>query len=161
MYAFINGSRLYFDVDGAQLRVEDIALPRVPTIVALLGGPGFDQGRSDDVPPETCTLERMADDTGALCELLGVERPPLLGHSAGGFVVLHAVLRLPESVAALILCNTAACQVKAGSGFSVPGRTCWSQGCRGGRPCVLRRRFTRGRLGVRADLWCPTTPPRT
>lgn len=132
MYASINDTRLYFDVDGAQLRVRSGSLVTAPTVVALHGGPGLDQGylrpglsplhdraqlifpdlrgqgRSDPVPAETCTLEQMADDVAALCAHLGIERPVLLGHSAGGFVALHAVLRHPDSIGALILSNTAA-----------------------------------------------------
>jgi pimeloyl-ACP methyl ester carboxylesterase len=104
----------------------------VPTIVVLHGGPGFDQGylrpgigalhdvaqvvfvdlrgqgRSAPAPVATCTLEQMADDVVALCALLGLDAPTLLGHSAGGFVALHAALRAPTVFGALILCNTAA-----------------------------------------------------
>jgi pimeloyl-ACP methyl ester carboxylesterase len=40
--------------------------------------------------------------------LLGLDQPTLLGHSAGGFVALHAALRAPTAFGALILCNTAA-----------------------------------------------------
>lgn len=132
MYATLNDTRLYFDVDGAQLRVDDHHLTSVPTILALHGGPGFDQGylrpglgplrevaqvvyvdlrgqgRSDPAPVETCTLEQMADDVATLSSQLGVEAPVLFGHSAGGFVALHAAIRHPGSVAALILSNTAA-----------------------------------------------------
>jgi len=132
MYASINDTRLYFDVDGAQLRVIDDSLTMLPTLVALHGGPGFDQGylrpglgrlrdlaqviyvdlrgqgRSDHVALTSCTLEQMADDVVTLCQQLGVQKPVLLGHSAGGFVALHAALRHPDDVPALILCNTAA-----------------------------------------------------
>jgi proline iminopeptidase len=132
MYASVNDTRLYFDVDGAQLRVGSGNIVTVPAVVALHGGPGFDQGylrpglgplhdraqivfpdlrgqgRSDPVPADTCTLEQMADDVIALCSHLGIERPILLGHSAGGFVALHAALRHPDAVGALILSNTAA-----------------------------------------------------
>lgn len=132
MYASINNTRIYFDVDGPQLRVTDGCLTSVPTIVALHGGPGFDQGylrpglgplrdlaqvvhvdlrgqgRSAHAALDSCTLEQMADDAAALCDVLGVERPVLLGHSAGGFVALHAALRHPGSPGGLILCSTAA-----------------------------------------------------
>ena len=43
MYLSINDTELYFDVEGAQLRVENNRLCTRPTIVVLLGGPGFDQ----------------------------------------------------------------------------------------------------------------------
>jgi len=114
------------------LRVDGAGLTSVPTVVALHGGPGFDQGylrpglgplrdlaqlvfvdlrgqgRSAPVLVETCTLEQMADDVVAVCGRLGLDQPVLLGHSAGGFVALQAALRHPESVGALILANTMA-----------------------------------------------------
>jgi proline iminopeptidase len=40
----VNGTQLYFDVEGASLRVDGGPLTERPTIVALHGGPGFDQG---------------------------------------------------------------------------------------------------------------------
>jgi proline iminopeptidase len=132
MYASVNHTHLYVDVDGAQLRLGSVGLSSVPTIVVLHGGPGFDQGylrpgvgalrdaaqlvfvdlrgqgRSAEVPLGTCTLEQMADDVVALCDHLRLDRPFLLGHSAGGFVALHAALRGQESFGGLILCSTAA-----------------------------------------------------
>jgi proline iminopeptidase len=50
----------------------------------------------------------VADDVAALCSLLGIEHPVVLGHSAGGFVALQLALDHPELVAGLILCDTAA-----------------------------------------------------
>jgi proline iminopeptidase len=124
----INHTTLFFDVAGPQLG--DGLQPR-PTVIALHGGPGFDhgylrpglsdladdaqvifvdlrgQGRSAPAPAHECTLEQMADDVAALCAELGVERPIVLGHSAGGFVALHLALRHPTVPAGLILCHTA------------------------------------------------------
>ena len=132
MHISVNDTDMYFDVEGSQLRIERGQLVSRPTIVVLHGGPGFDhaylrpdlagladlaqlvfvdlrgQGRSRKVAVETCTLERMADDVLALCAQLAIERPILLGHSAGGFVALHAALRRPEAIGRLVLCNTAA-----------------------------------------------------
>jgi proline iminopeptidase len=86
----VNGTELYVDIDGSQLRLEEGRLVERPTILALHGGPGFDQGylrpglgllrddaqlvfvdlrgqgRSGRPPVETCTLEQMADDVAAL-----------------------------------------------------------------------------------------------
>jgi proline iminopeptidase len=130
MRAAVNGTELYFDVEGPQLVVEDGLLRSRPTVLVLHGGPGFDQGylrpglqplaadaqllfvdlrgqgRSAPAPLETCTLEQMADDVAALCELLRVDRPAVLGHSAGGFVALQLALRHPSLPAALILAHT-------------------------------------------------------
>lgn len=100
-------------------------------MVVIHGGPGFDhgylrpglspladsaqvlyvdlrgQGRSAPVPIATCSLEQMADDVAALCHRLGIHQPIVFGHSAGGFVALHLVLRHPSLPAGLILCHTA------------------------------------------------------
>ncbi len=127
----VNDTELYLDVDGAQLAVRAEGLQQRPTVVALHGGPGFDQGylrpglgplreyaqvvyvdlrgqgRSGRPPVETCTLEQMADDVAALCGRLGVDRPVAFGHSAGGFVALHLALRHPDLIGGLILCDTA------------------------------------------------------
>jgi proline iminopeptidase len=117
----VNHTRLYFDVEGAG----------APLLV-LHGGPGFDhgylrpglrplardaqlvfldqrgQGRSAPVPAETVTLEQMAEDAAAVCAALGIERPLVFGHSAGGFVALQLALRHPGLASGLILCHTAA-----------------------------------------------------
>ena len=131
MRVAINHTHLYFDVEGPELEIADNRLNRRPVLVALHGGPGFDQGYlrpglsplSDDMqvvyvdlrgqgrsgrpPLDSCTLEQMADDVAALCRLLDIERPIVFGHSAGGFVALHLAIRHAELVAGLILCDTA------------------------------------------------------
>lgn len=127
----VNGTELYVDIDGSQLRVEDDRLVERPTILVLHGGPGFDQGylrpglgalrrdaqvvfvdlrgqgRSGHPPVETCTLEQMADDVASLCDQLCLTDPIVFGHSAGGFVALHLALRRTGLVRGLILCDTA------------------------------------------------------
>ena len=127
----VNGTDIYFDVCGSQLERGAARLIERPTLVALHGGPGFDhaylkpgldpladtaqvvyfdlrgQGRSGRPSVESCTLEQMADDVAALCSLIGIERPVLFGHSAGGFVALNLALREPGLAAGLILCATA------------------------------------------------------
>jgi proline iminopeptidase len=131
MRVSVNGTVLYVDVDGSQLRAGAGGLTVRPTMLVLHGGPGFDQGylrpglgplrgdaqlvfadlrgqgRSDRPPVQTCTLEQMADDVAELCDRLGIARPVVFGHSAGGFVALHLAVRHPGSVGALILCDTA------------------------------------------------------
>ncbi len=127
-----NGTELYVDVAGPELVIQDGEWVARPTLVVLHGGPGFDQGylrpglqplasdaqvllvdlrgqgRSGRPPVETCTLEQMADDVAAVCEVLGIRRPIVLGHSAGGFVALHLAVRHPEVAGGLVLSNTAA-----------------------------------------------------
>ena len=50
----------------------------------------------------------MADDVADLCDRLGISRPVVLGHSAGGFVALHLAVRHPGLPVAWCLTNTAA-----------------------------------------------------
>jgi proline iminopeptidase len=126
----VNDTDISIDVHGAQLEFGEGTWVERPTLVALHGGPGFDhgylrpgldrladvarivypdlrgQGRSGRPSVESCTLEQMADDVAAACRLLGIERPVVLGHSAGGFVALHLALRHPGLAAGLVLCAT-------------------------------------------------------
>ena len=126
----LNGSRIFFDVAGSSLRIVDGHLVAKPTIIAIHGGLGFDhgylkpgleqlsnvaqivfidlrgQGRSGRPSLETCTLEQMADDVTELCRILGISRPIIFGHSAGGFVAMRMALRHPRLIGGLILCDT-------------------------------------------------------
>jgi proline iminopeptidase len=140
----VNETELYFDVEGTEFVIASDGLRRRPTIVALHGGPGFDQGylrpglaplgrlaqilyvdlrgqgRSAPAALETCTLEQMADDVAALCMTLGIERPVLFGHSAGGFVALHLAIRHPALAAGLILCGTSPTLAPTNDGLPSP-----------------------------------------
>jgi pimeloyl-ACP methyl ester carboxylesterase len=42
MHVFINGVRLFFDVEGAKLVPDGPAMREKPTLLLLHGGPGFD-----------------------------------------------------------------------------------------------------------------------
>ena len=141
----VNHTELYFDVEGPELAIAGDELRRRPTLVVLHGGPGFDQGylrpglralaadaqlvfvdlrgqgRSAMAPLESCTLEQMADDIAALCPALGIERPLVFGHSAGGFVALQLALRHPDLASGLILCHTAPTLASVPEPDSPPG----------------------------------------
>ncbi|WP_081619826.1 alpha/beta hydrolase [Rhizobium sp. 2MFCol3.1] len=130
MYSTVNGTALFFDVQGSALESIDGVLREKPVIIALHGGLGFDhgylrdglgpladlaqviyvdlrsQGRSERSPLETATLEQMADDVVALAQNLGVTKPFVFGHSAGGFVALHIALRYPGFAKGLLLAGT-------------------------------------------------------
>ena len=40
----VNGTQIYFDVEGTGLEIGDGQLKKKPTLIALHGGPGFDHG---------------------------------------------------------------------------------------------------------------------
>jgi pimeloyl-ACP methyl ester carboxylesterase len=95
--------RLFFDVEGAKLRPEESVMREVPTLLLLLGGPGFDHsgfkpdfsqvtdlaqlvyldhrggGRSDRGVVERWNLDQWADDIRAFCDVLEIERPIVIG----------------------------------------------------------------------------------
>lgn len=132
MFADVNGTRLYFDVDGAGLVPDGPRMRAKPTLMLLHGGPGFDHsmfkpafspladicqivyfdhrgnGRSMGSDPATWTLAQWGDDVKGLCDALGIERPIVYGGSFGGFVAQSYATRHPGHPAKLILASTAA-----------------------------------------------------
>src|SRR5579875_183217 len=53
------------------------------------------------------TIGAMADDVAAACDMLGVTRPVLVGHSMGGVVVVELASRHPDGARALVLVDPA------------------------------------------------------
>ncbi|MGH1590833.1 alpha/beta fold hydrolase [Methylobacterium phyllosphaerae] len=51
------------------------------------------------------TFRQLAENTHALLEKLGVERPILVGHSTGGMLAAHYALLYPKEVGQLVLVN--------------------------------------------------------
>jgi pimeloyl-ACP methyl ester carboxylesterase len=175
MRATVDGTALFFDVVGGGLEVDGHRLRARPTVVVVHGGPGFDHGylrpglapladrgaarvrrpaRAGPLGAGACqsvTLERMADDVAALCELLGIERPIVFGHSAGGFVALHLALRHPHVAGGLILCATS-------PGF-VPARR--RRSCRPGRSSAADVKLRSPRSGSSPATSPPTSRRRS
>jgi pimeloyl-ACP methyl ester carboxylesterase len=129
----VNGTRLWFDVDGAGLVPEGPAMRERPTVVLLHGGPGsFDHtyfkpefsrlaevaqvvyldlpghGRSQWGDPESWSFEACADDVRGFCDALSIARPVVYGHSLGGFVAMVYGARHPGHAAGLVLHSTMA-----------------------------------------------------
>jgi proline iminopeptidase len=126
--ANVNGTRLWFDVDGVSLVPDGTRMRARPTVVLLHGGPGsFDHsyfkpdfarlaeaaqvvyldlpghGRSDHGDPAAWTFERCADDVRGFCDAVGLDRPVVFGHSLGAFVALVYGIRHPGHAGALVL----------------------------------------------------------
>lgn len=132
MYASVNGIRLYFDVDGAQLVPDGAVMRAKPTLILLHGGPGFDHtifkpafsqladiaqivyldhrgnGRSDRSSPTFWTLAQWGDDVAAFCQAVGIEKPIVYGASFGGMVAISYAIRHPSHPGKLILVSTEA-----------------------------------------------------
>ena len=129
----VNGTRLWFDVDGPVLVPDGSAMRTRPTLILIHGGPGSydhsyfkpyfarladhaqviyldlrDHGRSAWGDPAQWTFQRCADDLRAFCDVLGIARPVALGHSMGGFVAMLYAARHPGHPGGLILQSTMA-----------------------------------------------------
>jgi proline iminopeptidase len=126
----VNGTSLWFDVEGPGLVPDGREMRERPTIVLLHGGPGQDHslfkptfsqladvaqlvyvdqrgnGRSQASRPDTWDLDQWGDDVRGLCDALGIERPIVLGWSFGGMVALSYARRHPHHPAKLVLQST-------------------------------------------------------
>jgi pimeloyl-ACP methyl ester carboxylesterase len=124
--------RLYFDVEGMGLVPEGPTMRERPTIVCLHGGPGFDhstlkpflapladsaqlifldhrgQGRSDESSPDRWNLDTWIEDIRGFCDVLGIEKPIILGQSFGGMVALGVAIRHPDLPGRLIVSSSTA-----------------------------------------------------
>lgn len=131
MFANINGTRIYFDIEGSGYVPDGERMRHRPVLYAIHGGPGSDHadfkpwlsplaeqmqivymdlrcnGQSERVDPATCTLEQLADDIEALRQYLGHEKINLLGHSFGGMVSQVFATRHMNSLDKLVLVCTA------------------------------------------------------
>lgn len=131
MFASVNGTRLYFDIEGSGYVPEGAGMVRRPVLFVVHGGPGSDHsdfkpwltplaehmqvvyldqrcnGQSERVDPASCTFEQLADDLEALRLYLGFDRIHLLGHSFGGMVAQVYATRYPDAIERLILVCTA------------------------------------------------------
>jgi len=131
MQVEVNGTRLWFDVDGPALVPDGASMRERPRVVLLHGGPGGydhsyfkpdfarltrvaqvvyldlrDHGRSARHDPADWTFETCADDVRAFCDTVGVARPIVYGHSMGGFVAMLYGSRHPGHAGALVLQST-------------------------------------------------------
>ena len=131
MQVEVDGTRLWFDVEGPALVPDGREMRERRTIVLVHGGPGsFDHsyfkpdfsrladvaqvvyldlrghGRSEWGDPANWTFEACADDIPAFCNAVGIERPIVYGHSLGGFVALLYATRHSGHARALVLQST-------------------------------------------------------
>ncbi len=131
MRVSVGSVRLFVEVVGQQLVIADGAQREHRTLIGLHGGPGVDgtalrhwlaplaeaaqvvvpdlrgHGRSDRGDPAEWNLATWAQDVHQLCNVLGIDRPVLLGTSFGGFVAQHYAATYPHDLAGLVLLSTA------------------------------------------------------
>lgn len=128
MHVDVNGTRLWFDVDGPALVPDGTEMRERPTVVLVHGGPGAwdhsyfkpefgrlaehaqviyldlrGHGRSEWDDPGTWSFESSADDVRAFCDAIGIARPIVFGHSMGGAIVLLYGARHPGHAAGLVV----------------------------------------------------------
>ena len=124
----VNGTQLWFDVDGSALVPAGSGMQQRPTVVLVHGGPGtYDHsyfkpdfgrlaehaqvvyldlrghGRSDWGDAGEWSFESCADDIRTFCDAVGIVRPVVFGHSMGGPVVLLYGARHPGHAAGLVV----------------------------------------------------------
>jgi proline iminopeptidase len=129
----VNGTELWFDVDGLALVPDGARMRRRPTVLVVHGGPGsYDHsylaahfgplteqaqvvyldlrghGRSARPAVADWTFEACADDLAACCDTLGIADPVVFGHSFGGCIALLYAARHPDQPAGLVLQSTMA-----------------------------------------------------
>lgn len=131
MFASVNGTRIYFDIEGSGYVPVGDKMVTKPVLFAVHGGPGSDHsdfkpwltplseqyqivyldqrcnGQSERVDPATCTYDQLADDIEALRHYLGLGKISVLGHSFGGMIAQVYAARYPRSVDKLLLICTA------------------------------------------------------
>jgi proline iminopeptidase len=126
--------RLYFDVEGSGMVPDGPRLRTRPTLIALHGAPGFSDhatfkpafrplaedmqviyldlcgaGRSDPVGEgQSYSLELWANELVRFCEVLGIEKPIVLGVSGGGFVAQRYAIHHPDHAAGVVFACTQA-----------------------------------------------------
>ena len=128
MQITVNGTRMWFDVEGPALVPDGSEMRPRPTVVLVHGGPGvYDHsyfkpefarlakhaqvvyldlrghGRSDWGDAAAWSFETCADDVRGFCDTVGIARPIVFGHSMGAPVVLLYGARHPRHAAGLVV----------------------------------------------------------
>jgi pimeloyl-ACP methyl ester carboxylesterase len=126
MHIDVNGTRLWFDVDGPALVPDGNEMRRRPTVVLVHGGPGVwdhsyfkpdfaplaehaqvvyldlrGHGRSDWGDAATSSFDTWADDVRVFCDSVGIPKPIVFGHSMGAPIVLLYCARHPGHAAGI------------------------------------------------------------
>lgn len=130
MYASINGTKIFFDVEGLQYVPDGPIMRERPVCFVLHGGPGGEHanflpelsalaqsmqlvyiddrncGRSRRGDITTSSIKQNAADIEALRQYLGLEKIYILGHSYGGMKAQQYALDHPDRLHGIILAGT-------------------------------------------------------
>jgi proline iminopeptidase len=91
--------------DHSYFKPDFVSVTRVAQVVYLdLRG----HGRSARTDPADWSFEACADDVRAFCDIVGIARPIVYGHSMGGFVAMLYGIRHRGHAGGLVLQSTAA-----------------------------------------------------
>jgi pimeloyl-ACP methyl ester carboxylesterase len=113
-YAEVNGINLYFETHGAGrplillhggLGSGEMFGPVLPALAEHHQVIAVDlqrHGRTADID-RPIDMRLMADDIAALIDLLGLDKPDLVGYSLGGGVALHTAAKYPAIVGRLVV----------------------------------------------------------
>ncbi|MBQ7114618.1 MAG: alpha/beta hydrolase [Clostridia bacterium] len=130
MKASINGTEIFFDVEGLQFVPDGPIMRERPVCFLIHGGPGLDHatympdvspladfmqlvyidnrgsGRSGRPGKETYNLYQDIEDVEALRKYLGLEKIVILGHSYGGMVAAGYAAKYGENLESVLLLGT-------------------------------------------------------
>lgn len=140
MYASVNGTKIFYDVDGKQVVYDATrdCMKEKPVCFILHGGPGGDHniygetfhwlseymqlvyidyrgnGRSERGDKSLYTIKQYVADIEALRHHLGIEKVVVMGQSFGGIMCQAYAINYPEHTAAAVLIATApSCETMA------------------------------------------------
>ena len=132
MYANVNGTKIFFDVEGLEYVPDGPKMRQRPVCFVLHGGPGGEHshflpafskmaetmqliyvddrscGRSERVDITTSTMKQNVEDLEALRKYLGLGKVFVYGHSYGGMKAQQYIIDYPDSLYGVILSDTAA-----------------------------------------------------
>lgn len=130
MFAEINGTTIYFDVEGSSYKIDADEVKDKPVCFILHGGPGGTHsgfkshlssltehlqivyldnrgsGLSARGSQESYSLENNVEDVEALRKYLGLDKIMIFGHSYGGMVAQSYALKYQNHLEALLLMAT-------------------------------------------------------
>ena len=131
MYANVNGTKIFFDVEGLEYVPDGPKMRQRPVCFVLHGGPGGEHanflpdtsvltdtmqliyvddrncGRSERGDITKSSMVQNVEDLEALRKYLGLGKVFILGHSYGGMKAQQYLAKYPESLHGIMLVGTA------------------------------------------------------